>query len=182
MKLKDLIKYCIDNDFTLTQYIVLYLQNKGQSKITSAYIKHSKKFGVNVKEQILNLERRGYLEATSPGKFKITRKGKDVFTGKFDAANEFWEAYPGFGRIKGKTIPLSTMDFTVFRHMYNDLINDNREEHDEIMKDLKYDIERGLTVGMGKYLSSRMYLKTRQERKSGGSNGTTGKQTLTKDF
>ena len=98
----------------------------------------------------------------------------DIYIDAHTASNEFWDLYPAYSNSNGVNYPLMLVDRVVFRETYNGIIKGNREEHNEIMKDLKYAVDNDMIKGtITKFVTSEQWTKIRPLRISATESDTT---------
>ena len=91
---------------------------------------------------------------------------------------ELLKIYPSTMVIDGKIIPLTAIDTIEVANLYIDKILDNREEHEEVLKDIQYAVQNNMiSMGIRKFIQSKYWLAIRKNRKSTDSTGVKSKQT-----
>ena len=128
-----------------------------------------------------DLIKRNYL-VLKPEGYGIGDKFKDIYIDSWLAGNELWCLYTGFVRKKdGTMIPLISMSKHLFRVNYWDCIDGNKEEHEAIVKDVKFGIQHNLlNFGIKKFLEAEYWTKLRQLRLS-KTNNLNNLSTITTD-
>lgn len=175
--LKQYIKVLRELKLTQSQLLFLMLvKNKNHLHGTAEeYFKYLGDLDTLIPRTLLNeLVEKHYLKYLIPKPvrledYEVTQVIHDLFIDMYEDANEFLRAYPATIKLVDKgiqrIIPTTTVDATVFRTKYAELVKYSKEEHDLMMADLKYAIENQLiTTGIDKYLASEMYLRIREER------------------
>ena len=103
---------------------------------------------------------------------------KQQFCNKIDVAEELLKIYPSTMVIDGKIIPLTAIDTIEVANLYIDKILDNREEHEEVLKDIQYAVQNNMiSMGIKKFIQSKYWLAIRKNRKTTDSTGVKSKQT-----
>lgn len=117
-----------------------------------------------------DLIKRGYLlKVDDEGRadsYQITDKFLCLFLKDLhEAANQFWDKYPGFVSIDSKTIPLTNMDKYKFANIYGERIDHSVDEHLEVMKDLEFGVQKNLIrVSIENFVRSEGWMKIRPLR------------------
>lgn len=117
--------------------------------------------------EMKELENKGLLVKMANG-YILSKKFKELFVDKHIATEDIFRIYPTFLYHQGVQIPLTGMDRNIFANLYIDLIQGSIEEHEEILEDIKYAVEKGmLNIGIEKFLKSQHWKALREHRKKG---------------
>ncbi|MBS1960737.1 MAG: hypothetical protein JST04_00870 [Bdellovibrionales bacterium] len=122
------------------------------------------------KEQFEDLIRRGFMTRIDPNRtdvdnLVIGEKFTHIFVDEYEAGNEFWDKYPPIITSEGRNYPMKMMDKNEFRRLYWKAIKGNKEEHEEVLKDLDYAISKNLVKGkIENFLKSEQWLEIRKIR------------------
>lgn len=120
---KRYIKYMIDNNINQEEFLLLYclykcsngtdtqlLELMKQYTTTFGFVKANGKKAMVSNETKQKLIRDGFLqkidEKDTFKSYQLTVKFTKSFVDQYEAINELYQAYPGFGKIKGVSIPL----------------------------------------------------------------------------
>lgn len=163
------------NKLNQAQFLLLYLLYKKRYDLIERYKKmfptpDNSAIGSISFDDLLN--RKFITEVNNKGvtpdsaaAYELTDKFTNIFIDKFECAKELWELYPSFVLSDGKRFPLTLCDEDKFREDYAKKINFSREEHDEVIKDLKYAKDNNLIKGkIDTFVASRHWLAIRKER------------------
>lgn len=108
---------------------------------------------------------------------KVTLLFKQQFCNKIDVAEELLKVYPSTTEIDGKIIPLTAIDTIEVANLYITTILDNREEHEEVLKDIQYAVQHNMiNIGIKKFIQSKYWLAIRKKRKTTSTDGIVLKQ------
>lgn len=150
LNIEKLMPFLIDIELTVDEFLILHLKHLNRKTLLNAY---KRKFFKN-KQGILSIEAKqkivklGYMEkddTRDDGDFYyITSKFEKLYVDEFNAGNEFWREYPGFTIIKGKHAPLMNTDKNAFRRLYFNTIEGLKEEHKQILLDVKYGVKHDM--------------------------------------
>lgn len=144
------VKFITDNNLTQRQFLFLYLRYMDRFDLMKKYMEkfptEDGKFlgGVELKDLI---EREFIIKVEDTGKakdYKIGDNFKKIFIDKHIAADQLLNAYPSFMVSDGKKMPLTLMDKYDLMNTYANRIAHSIEEHEEVLKDLKYGLDNDL--------------------------------------
>jgi len=160
------IEFCVDNRILQTQYNFLYILyiHSNYKKLGNRVIEDIKylqdvlaKYKAWIEanriisgDELDRLVEDGYVEKLNhEGKlssYNLTDKFLSQFIDYRMAANELWEAYPGFHKAddSGKLFPLKSADKDEIGFLYWERIEGELTEHNEVMKDIVYGVAQGL--------------------------------------
>lgn len=114
--------------------------------------------------EMKELEDKGYL-VKMPNGYVLSKKFKELFVDKHIATEDIFRIYPTYLYHQGVQIPLTGMDRNVFANLYIDFIHGSLDEHNEVMKDIKYAVEKGmLNMGIEKFVKSQHWKALREHR------------------
>ncbi len=175
------VNFICENNLTQPQFLLLYLIYKNRKDLI---LKYKQNFptddGTMIgKLWIDDLFRRGFL-IKEDGNMLVTHSFKDLFCNKIDVAEELLLIYPSTLEIDGKMIPLTAIDVITVADLYIEKILDNRLEHEEILKDVRYGILNNLiNLSLKKFILSKYWLGIRKIRKATTDDTHTPKQANT---
>lgn len=162
------IDFIVKHKLTQSQFLMLYLIRR---KSFSVIEKYKKAFPTEDGTMIglINIQDlidRGFLEKVEDLNYIVTDKFNNIFlSNHFIAADEFWSLYPGFVNINGKNIPLTNMDKYAFSNIYGERIDYSVDEHNEVIKDIKFGRENNLiTSNIENFVRSESWHKIREVR------------------
>lgn len=171
---KKYVKFITDNKLTQPEFLFLYIlyrvttyQEIELQETAELYAKHYPNDSGTMlsKHSIEKLIERGFIVIDENQVPVITEKFGNIFIDMFEAANELWNLYPDKAVSDGKSYPLKTMSKSDMRNIYASIINQDLEEHKEVVKDLKYAVENGqITTGIRKFIEAAMWEGIRKER------------------
>ena len=145
------VEFITKNKLTQSQFLMLYLMYRKKSECIKIYKEHhptddGTMIGGNLNKDLID---RGFLEpapeATEPNRYVLTDKFLKLFIkDSQEAANQFWDKYPGYVSIQGVNTPLTNMDKYRFTLIYAERIDHSVDEHLEVMKDLEFGVQNNL--------------------------------------
>ena len=164
-----LIPFLVKHGITESQFILLYLVYLKRDDLIDVYkekvIGGMKKIP---KTEMEFLRQKGFLEFNSHNKYVLSEMFLNLFIDKHIATDEIFAIYPSYMESMGVQIPLTAMDRNVFANIYISAIQGNLEEHKEVIKDIEYAKQQKLlSFGIEKFLTSKMWLKIREQRLAG---------------
>lgn len=172
------VNFICKHKLTQGQFLLLFLLYKERIDLIQKY---KKEFpaddGTMIGKYWLDdLITRGFL--AKEGKHtKVTVLFKQQFCNKIDVAEELLRVYPSTLEIDGKIVPLTAIDTIEVANLYIDKILDNREEHEEVLKDIQYAVQHNMiNIGIKKFILSKYWLAIRQKRKTTDNDGIVSKQ------
>jgi hypothetical protein len=160
------VNFICENNLTQPQFLLLYLLYKGRKDLI---LKYKQNFptddGTMIgKLWIDDLFRRGFLIKENE-RMLVTHSFKDLFCNKIDVAEELLLTYPSTLEIDGKIVPLTAIDVITVADLYIEKILDNRLEHEEILKDIRYGITNNLiNLSLKKFIQSKYWIGIRKIR------------------
>lgn len=160
------VHFICDNNITQEQFLVLYLTYKRRLDLVEKYKQTFPNPDKTVipKYWIADLVNRGWLVKTEKG-HDVSVTFKQLFCNKIDVAEELLSIYPSTTEIDGKIVPLTAIDTIEVADLYIDKILDNRLEHEEVLKDIKYAITHNLiNLSLKKFILSKYWLSIRKRR------------------
>lgn len=166
------VKFIVDNKLTQAQYLFLYLLRTHEYEAIKMYksgfpTEDDSMIGQGAKKDLID---RGFIEHVGEGSaatdYQITEKFNCLFLkNHYLAADEIWMAYPPFVLISGKNMPLTTMDRYQFANLYAERIKYSVDEHNEVLKDVKYGRDKELiSTKIQTFVESEQWLRIRQIR------------------
>jgi hypothetical protein len=115
--------------------------------------------------QIEDLLKRGFLVKNEEGRILLGKDFLEIYVDKHIATDEVYKEYPTYFNKDGADIPLSAMDRNVFANIYEDAIMGALDEHEEIIKDIKFGKANDLlNMGIEKFLKSQYWKHLRRRR------------------
>lgn len=162
------VDFICESGLTQNQFLLLYLTYK---KRLDLILKYKQRFptedGTMIgKFWIDDLVTKGFI-VMEGNKGTITLKFKQIFCNKIDIAEELIDAYPSTMEIQGKIVPLTAIDIIVVADLYIEKILDNRQEHEEVLKDLAYAVKNNMiNVSIKNFILGKYWLSIRKKRKS----------------
>jgi len=162
------VNFICENKLTQPQFLLLYLMYKDRKDLI---VKYKQNFpaedGTMIGKRWLDdLFARGFL-IKEDNKLLVTHTFKELFCNKIDAAEELLQVYPSTTEIQGKIVPLTAIDIITVADLYIEKILDNRLEHEEVLKDIKYGATNNLiNLSLKNFILSKYWLGIRKIRKS----------------
>lgn len=173
------LNFIVKNKLTQQQFLFLFLlklKEVDQPKAVELIKLYKNAFPSEKDDRFLSKElmddivRRGYVIREVEGRtdfnnYTLGTKFANIFVNEYEAGNEFWDKYPPMISSAGQTFPMKLMDKNEFRKLYWKAINGNKQEHEEVIKDLDYAIEKSLIRGkIENFLKSEQWLEIRKIR------------------
>lgn len=166
------VEFITKNKLTQAQFLMLYLMYRKKYECIKIYkervpTEDGTMIGAGAKQDLID---RGFLEKVDDlGKadsYQITDKFLKLFVKDLhEAANQFWDKYPGFINIQGTPVPLTNMDKYRFTNIYGERIDHSVDEHLEVMKDLEFGVNNNLIrSSIENFVKSEGWIKLRQIR------------------
>jgi len=161
------ISFIIANKLTQDQYLLLHLLKDERMDLIQKYKEAfpTEEGTMISKLAIKNLVEKGFLIKTKTG-WKLADKLLNIFVTPEKAVDEIYDIYPPFIESeRGVSIPLNSMDKSIFKAIYIPKIMGNVEEHKEVIKDIQYAVENHLIkIGINKFLTSEQWKVFRKLR------------------
>lgn len=175
IEIKRLLKFMLQHDLTQSQVLFLTAIREAKDEEVHELLKEYKirfpsEDGTLIGQELkLDLIDRGYIIVKGNGRtlldYELTDKFLDLYIGKVEAGDEFWEKYPATITSKGVDYPMKLMDKHKFYDIYWNLIKQSREEHRQVMLDLEYAIENSLLRGkLETFVTSAQWTEVRKIR------------------
>ena len=165
------VPFIIKHKLTQAQFLLLYLLYKDEIHHIRDYKKafptlDGSMIGGIPLQQLID---EGYIKSIGKGvnsdELQLTEKFTYIFVDEFEAGEQLIDLYPAFIVKDGKRYPLKLTDRNVLRKAYGKAINNNKEEHKEIIKDVNYAIENNLINGkLENFILSLAWRDIRKER------------------
>jgi hypothetical protein len=162
------VNFICEHKLTQGQFLLLFLMYKERLDLIQKYKQtFPADDGTMIGRYWLDdLITRGFV-AKEDNRTKVTVLFKQQFCNKIDVAEELLKAYPSTLEIDGKIIPLTAIDTIEVANLYIDKILDNREEHEEVLKDIQYAVQNNMiNIGIKKFILSKYWLAIRKKRKT----------------
>lgn len=167
------INFITENGLTQSQFTMLYLIARKRSDLISKYKEafptgDGTMIGSSLKRDLID---RGFIIKCKDGEtqdcYELGQNFLNIYLDEYECGNEILEIYPSFMTIKGLSVPLITMDRYEFRQIYATRIGFDRTEHYEVVKDLKFAIEKNIIrFGIEKFVRAEMWKEIRKLRLS----------------
>lgn len=166
--LEPYIKFLIEHDLTQDQFLLLELLYHNRIDLIRKY---KKQFptddGTMISKYLISkLVDKEFLLVKN-NQYALGNKFIEIYVTPEIATNEIFNLYPPFIiKDNGVQVPLTSMDRNIFKNIYIRKIKYNLKEHKEILKDLKYGVDKGLIkIGINKFLTSEQWKAFRNMRK-----------------
>jgi len=162
------VNFICENKLTQGQFLLLYLAYK---KRMDLILKYRQTFpaddGTMIgKIWVDDLINRGWLEKTGEN-LQVSVAFKTIFCDKIMIAEELFAIYPGTTEINGTIVPLTAVDLIQVAHLYDEAIMNSIEEHEEVLKDIKYaKTNNMLNLSILKFVQSKYWIAIRKKRKT----------------
>lgn len=168
------VNFITKNKLTQAQFLMMYLLYRKRYESINKYKEafptdDNTMIGEGAKQELI---KRGFIEKVNDeekaSSYQLTNRFLSIFLkDHFEAADQFWDKYPGFIKINGNPIPLTNMDKYRFANIYAERIDYSVDEHLEVMKDLDYGVENNLIrSNIEKFVMSEGWTKLRSLRLS----------------
>ncbi len=166
------IDFITKNSLSQAQFLMLYLMYRKKYECINTYKKFFPKEDGSMigKEEKQDLLERGFLiqvgNENKVGDYIVGEQFTKIFLANIhEAANQFWDKYPGFVKINGTDTPLTNMDRYKFAVLYGERIDYSVEEHIEVLKDLDYGVSNGLIrMNIENFVRSEQWKALRKNR------------------
>lgn len=169
------VKFMIKHRLTQTQFLLLHLIYKSRVDLIKEYKNAFPTEDGSMIPQYLvdDLINRNFMVKTTNG-YKLGKKFVEAYANKHTITDEIYNIYPSFIISNGVNIPLTAMDRIEFANIYIGKINGSIDEHNEVLKDIKFAIKEDLiTIGLTKFLQSEQWKAFRPLRKESESTAIT---------
>lgn len=163
----DYLDFLFTTGLSQPQFLLLYLiYKKDQDSINRYKERFPTGDGTMIgKYYTKQLIEEGWLTVTTDKTLKVTHKFRKYFVINETALNELLDIYPPFIDKEGVNIPLVTVDKYQYSLKYNRRIMKSVREHDEVVKDLQFGIDKGyIRFGIVKFIDSEMWIPLRKLR------------------
>lgn len=161
------INFIVDNKLNEKQFLVLVLLREQRRDLIAKYKQaFPTEDGTMIGVKLINdLVAKGFL-VLKDKQFNLSDKFLDLYITPEVAVDEFYDKYPSFlTNDKGVSIPLNSMDRSIFKEIYIPKIMGSVKEHNEVIKDIQYGIDADLIkVGISKFLTSEGWKSLRKLR------------------
>ncbi len=161
------IKFLCDHEITSEDFLFLYTLYLEEYDSLLDYVEVDKG-GVNglTRDRMTYLMEKGYLVNYSrdsdpietryaPEMFFVTDKFKNlIFISDQMAGKELWNLYPAFLKINGDSIPAKSCNKDEILTLYSRKIGNNISTHQRVIEALTTYKERGLNMGIEKFIRS----------------------------
>lgn len=181
IQIRKYLQFIKEHELTQSQFLFLmFVHNKSSlGDVAGDYI--GMFFGENglPKSMIQDMIDKGWLRrikenASRLSEYETTILLQKVIIDLYEDANEFWREYPSLIKSDNRMMPLTLMDVNEFRKLYAEIVHYSKDEHNEMILDLKYGVENGLiNMKIENYLRSEFYLALRKLRNDVVENETT---------
>lgn len=166
------VDFITTNRLTQAQFLMLYLIYRKKYDCIKLYKERvptddGTMIGQGAKEDLVT---RGFIvkvdDEEKADSYELTNKFLKLFLkDKHEAAEQFWDKYPGFININGSPTPLTNMDKYKFALIYAERIDHSVDEHLEVMKDLEFGVNNNLIrSSIENFVKSEGWLKLRPYR------------------
>ena len=172
IKLKQIQDIVNKLEITIDMFYVLYLMHvndKAELRRYKAIVTKYRERTLTDKETSTLIDM-GLLGRFADGSYKPTDKFVELFVDKYQAANQFWDAYPSYIKTTegDRMLPLKLMDVQLFYELYMTTIGGVLSEHAKILEDLKYAVKHKFPFSkIDTYVRSKQWLEVRKVRESG---------------
>lgn len=166
--LDKMMEFCIDNRLTVSQYILLYYTYFNNVELLQKYANvasyEGKLIGPALAQDLID---KG-LVVKENGTYKVTEKFTNMFVDKNVITEQLLKAYPTFvTTTNGTNLPLKLVSLEELKALYFEAIGGSKEEHYEVLKDIKYGKDNGLIKGkIDTFVKSKFWLSLRDLRLS----------------
>ena len=163
----DYLDFLFTTGLSQSQFLLLYLIYKKDQDNINRYkerfpTEDGTMIGKYLTQQLID---EGWMILDSKKNLKLTYKFRQYFVIKETALNELLDIYPPFVDKEGVNIPLVTVDKYQYSLKYNRRILKSVKEHDEVLKDLQYGIDKGyIRFGIAKFIDAEMWKPLRKLR------------------
>lgn len=161
---KNQVQLLTDMSLTGNQYVFLVCVYHNDAVLLSEHKTAIAPLPLITSDEVKDLQRRRFIEKGEIG-WKAGPTLVDMLEDKdvYEMYNEFFNTYPSFVKIEGRSMPLKIVDQKKMGIMYGDLLM--KENHADLMADLEYGIENNLIVmKIDKYITSQFYKELRKQR------------------
>lgn len=180
INVKPYLNFIIKHKLTQSQFLLLYImyyRRTNQKEADELSKLYRQAFPTDDNHMIgknltMDLVERKFIIPKPDGRLtldcELGKRFLSAFIDKYTAGNELWELYPPFLNSGGKMMPLTAMDKNEFRDKYWAAITGSLEEHNLVIEDLKYAVEKQLVkMNIKNFLNSEGWLVFRQARLQG---------------
>lgn len=179
LNVEQYLKFIVEHKLTQQQFLLLYLlrlkevDKKQAIELIKLYKTAFPLEGSNqfiTKTLLADLIKKGFLIQIVPDRadidnYQIGSKFDDIFIDEYEAGNQFWNKYPAIITSDGRNYPMKMMDKNEFRKLYWKAIGGDKDEHEEILKDLDYAILKNMIRGkIENFLKSEQWTEIRKVR------------------
>ena len=179
------VNFIVDNKLNEKQFLVLVLLREERRDLI---LKYKEQFpttdgtmiGIPLIQDLVN---KGFL-VFKDRQYTLSDKFLELYVTPEVAVDEIYDIYPAFLESdRGVSIPLTSMDKSIFKEIYIPKIMGSIAEHREILKDLQYGISNNLIkVGINKFLTSEGWKPLRKLREQDKRTSSTQNTVMDDDF
>jgi len=161
------VDFICEHKITQGQFLLLYLAYKKRMDLIHKYKQtFPADDGTMIgKRWITDLIEKGWLEKIDDN-LQVSTRFKEIFCDKITVAEELFAIYPSTTEINGTIVPLTAVDLIYIANLYDEAIMGSITEHEEVLKDIKFSIEKNmLNLSILKFVQSKYWLAMRKIRK-----------------